>query len=143
MATQRILCLTISAAIFAASPALAAAPSEPARPRIARVVLVGAHWCAPCRAELPELGALAAAAAPARVALGWTDRQPPVPAPLAGMIELVPISAARTLASRHGAAARGVPFALAYSADGALCTLWRGPLRPADWAKLESQCRAG
>lgn len=106
-------------------------------------MLVGAHWCAPCRAELPELGALAAAASPARIALGWTDRKPPLPAPLANTIELLPVSAARALVSRHGAAARGVPFALAYGANGALCTVWRGPLKPSDWAALESQCEAG
>jgi len=111
-------------------------------PGVARVVLVGAHWCAPCRAELPELGALASAASPARIALGWIDRKPVLDAPLAAAIDILPISAAQDLVTRHGSAARGVPFAVAYGADGKPCTIWRGPLKPADWPKLAQACTA-
>lgn len=146
MQLTRILLVIASYTILAASGAQAQnAPAHTAidRPAITRVVLVGAHWCAPCRAELPELGTLASTVAPARITLGWTDRKPLLAANLAGTIEVLSVMAARDLADRHGAAARGVPFALAYGPDGTVCTVWRGPLKPADWPKLEQACRAG
>ena len=105
-------------------------------------MLVGAHWCAPCRAELPELGTLAIAARPARLALAWIDRKPVLTTPVSGVVEVFSVSAAQDLVARHGAAGRGVPFAVAYGPDGKPCTVWRGPLKPADWPKLEQACGA-
>ena len=128
------------ATIFAASAAPAQNPSS--QHAITRVILVGAHWCAPCRAELPELGTLAAAASPARIAVGWTDRKPVLAAPITGIIEVLPVMAAKDLVNRHGTAARGVPFAVGYGADGKVCTVWRGPLKAADWPKLVQTCEA-
>ncbi len=132
---------TLILVAFTAILAVSAVRAEPAgQPPISRVVLIGAHWCAPCRAELPELGALAAAAGPARVMLGWIDRKPVLPPASSAVIEVLPVAAARNLVSRHGIAARGVPFAVAYAADGKPCTVWRGPLTPADWPTLTRQC---
>lgn len=133
--------------LFAASTAILAASAAPAQNRplqapVARVILVGAHWCAPCRAELPELGTLAAAASPARIAVGWTDRKPVLAAALTGIIEVLPVMAAKDLVNRHGTAARGVPFAVGYGADGKVCTVWRGPLKAPDWPKLVQACEA-
>jgi len=129
-------------AALAASPHPAAAQPGPPSPVVgaARVVLIGARWCAPCRAELASLPDLVAAATPARVALGWIDRAPALARALAGSVDILPVAAAQEIAERHGAEARGLPFAVVYRTDGKPCTVWRGALRPADWPKLERQC---
>jgi len=137
MRARHILGLGTFLSILVVSPAHA----EPAP--VARVVLVGAHWCAPCRAELPRLAALAAAARPATLALGWTDRLPMLPAAARTAVEGLPPATARTLLERHAQTARGLPFALAYTATGTLCALWRGPLTEADWPALAARCTAG
>ena len=142
MAKPRILPLVATCTVLSASAAWGEPQSAPAHPAITRVVLVGAHWCAPCRAELPELGALASAAHPARLALAWIDRKPVLTAPASGLVEVLSVSAAQDLVARHAAAGRGVPFAVAYGADGKPCTVWRGPLKSADWPKLEQACGA-
>jgi len=137
MRLRIILALGYFLTILAGSPARA----EPTP--IARVVLVGAHWCAPCRAELPRLAALAATARPATLALGWTDRPPLLPAAARSTVEVLPPATARALLDRHAEAAHGLPFALAYTATGKLCTLWRGPLTEADWPTLTARCTGG
>ena len=148
MAIRRISSFVTFVVIFASStsnvqPQGATANTAKFNETISRIVVIGAHWCAPCRAELPELGALAAAARPARIALGWIDRKPVVAASLAESIAILSVSTAQDLANRHGAAARGVPFALAYAADGKLCTVWRGAVTPANLLILEHQCSQG
>ncbi len=142
MILRSILCWAAIVAVLAASPDRAVAQAGPPSPAVgaARVVLIGARWCAPCRAELASLPDLVAAAAPARVALGWIDRAPMLALPLKGSVEILPVAAAQDIAERHGAEARGLPFAVAYRADGKPCTVWRGVLHPADWPKLERQC---
>jgi len=112
----------------------AVARTEPASsPR--RIVLFGAHWCAPCRAELQALPALAAAAAPVPIVLAWIDRPPRT------AFSQVPAPAARALAKRIAGDGYGLPFAALLDADGTPCAIRRGPLLPADVREFVDACK--
>lgn len=124
--------LLLTAAASAPAPTSPAALAEPA----GRIILFGATWCAPCRAERAEAQALAAAAAPWQVTLAWIDR--PITAP-AGLDTLTPGQAER-LARQYGGEGFGLPFAVAVDATGHACGLYRGPLRAAAMPVLLAGC---
>ncbi|MDE2405872.1 MAG: hypothetical protein KGM17_14480 [Sphingomonadales bacterium] len=112
----------------------------PAAPAPMRLVLFGAVWCAPCRAELRNLPALAGAAAPQRITLAWIDR-PALPT-TAEVAQLPPAQAAR-LARELLGEGYGLPAAVMLDAGGRACAVLRAPLTPAAIAGLRKACTAG
>jgi thiol-disulfide isomerase/thioredoxin len=109
-----------------------------------KIVLFGAHWCAPCRGEYRTLPALVAAAAPSRVLLAWIDRSIALPpAILRQNIEILDVLDAQALADRIGGEGYGLPFSAIFDSDGRLCGVWRRLLRPEDIETLKSSCRRG
>lgn len=107
-----------------------------------RLVLFGAHWCAPCTIELRDLPAIAAAAKPEEnVVLAWIDAPPSVPASLAGKVEALRPDHAQRLAERVLGEGYGLPSAAMLDAEGRACAVWRAPLRDADVQVLRGRCR--
>lgn len=144
------------------SLALASAvPAQPMPPLPAHaLILFGAHWCAPCTAELRDLDSMLArlallAQAPdqtgrQQIALAWIDR------PLSGatvtrvlerksvenrpLVVLPPPALAAAWAEPLMASAHGLPFAAMTDARGKVCALHQGVLRAADIADLSAAC---
>ena len=105
-----------------------------------RIVLFGAHWCAPCQAEFRNLPALVAAAAPDRLVLAWTDR--PLPATvLPATVDTLSAREAQFLAERFGGEGYGLPFTVMLDREGQECAIWRKPLRPDEIDALRAKCR--
>lgn len=113
----------------------AAAPVYPPR----TLVLFVASWCAPCRAELRQFDAIAAAAAPleVRVApLDWTRGT-------AAMLRTVPAAhvwrsarVAEAFAQHSG----GLPFSLMTDAEGRICATHDRALDPAAVRAMRRRC---
>ena len=144
------------------SLALASAvPAQPMPPLPAHaLILFGAHWCAPCTAELRDLDSILALLALLpqapdqtgrhQIALAWIDR------PLSGAmvtrvlertraenrphVDLPPPALAAAWAEPLMASAHGLPFAAMTDARGKVCALHQGVLRAADIADLSAAC---
>jgi thiol-disulfide isomerase/thioredoxin len=132
------------AACALAWPQAGSADGVPAPPAPA-LILFGAHWCAPCTAELhnlaPIMAALAALPAPPRLVLAWIDRPAPLALDHAAVVRPVPALAA-AWAEPFYARAHGLPFAVLIDDRGKACAVHAGPLAPADVAALWAACHA-
>jgi thiol-disulfide isomerase/thioredoxin len=105
------------------------------------LLLFGANWCAPCRAELGELPALALAVAPGRLILAWTDVEPRLQAGHPANVRVLSREEARALLGAHASMNAGLPFAVARDVDGKICGFARQRLSPSAAAALVAQCR--
>lgn len=107
-----------------------------------RIVLFGASWCAPCLVEIRELSHLAAAAAPDRLIIAWTDTGADgYLATLPANVERVERRTAQHMLESLGGDAAGLPYAVMLDAQGRRCAEWRAPLKPRDVARLRALCR--
>lgn len=105
------------------------------------LVLFGANWCAPCRAEIRELGALTEAAAPARLQLAWIDRAPAgLPTRPDPRWTVLPPAEAQRLFERFGPSAQGLPVAILFR-EGRPCAQKAGPVTMLDIGRLKDSCR--
>lgn len=111
------------------------------REQAGELLLFGADWCAPCRAELAELPALARAIAPDRLILAWTDVEPRLPTGRPANVRVLDRGEARLLLAFYAEINAGLPFALARDARGRTCGFVRHRLNPADAAALIAPCR--
>ena len=132
-----------------------AVPAPPAN----ALILFGAHWCAPCGAELRDLGTVLARLSnldpTAQLVLAWIDRPVAVstvnraldiphewhPAPPRVIIPTP--AAALGWAEPHLARARGYPFAALTDSHGTVCALHQGALQSATLAELWAACHKG
>lgn len=107
-----------------------------------RIILFGASWCAPCLIEIRGLPQLAAAAAPDRLIVAWTDSGADryLAAAPANVEPMAQGASRRMLASLAGDVA-GLPFAVMLDRQGRRCAEWRAPLTPRDVARLRALCR--
>jgi len=118
------------------------AMAEDRTPAANRLVLFGAHWCAPCRAEAAILPALVGAAAPARVMVAWIDRPFALPAGLPpDRVVALPPAVAEGLAGQVGGQGYGLPMAASFDGLGHVCAVRRRPVTPDDVATLLAACR--
>ncbi len=137
--------VTIALLLAGGGSALAETPgsTRPARAVTAwpasRLILFGARWCAPCMAELAELGSLVAAAQPQALVLAWIDR-PVRPVLFAKAAETLPPEQAADLAERVSARGYGLPLAVMTDAAGKPCAVRRARLRPADVTAMRTHC---
>lgn len=123
------------ATICAISAAVAAHAPLPSR----ALVLFGAQWCAPCRAELAQLVPIGdALGGEHRIVLAWLDRAPVIAS--APRATTVTPAQATAMAEPLLAQAHGLPFAVMTDDAGAVCALVRGPVHPADIAALRTRC---
>lgn len=127
--------LGIVIAVTAAAPVARAAPAGGAR-----IVLLGARWCAPCMVEYRALDELVRAAAPDRIVLAWVDRPIPVPPALRGQVDAMPAEQALELARAVGGTGFGLPMAVRIPASGAPCRAWRAPLHAGQISALKAAC---
>lgn len=93
------------------------------------IILLGAHWCAPCMRELRELPDLARMVAPRPIVLAWVDRAVPVPPALARQVTAMPVEQAHALALQLGGQGFGLPMAVMTDGKAVSCPVWRKPLR--------------
>lgn len=112
------------------------------REQRAELLVFGANWCAPCRAELAELPDLAQAVAPDRLVLAWTDAVPSLPTSLPGNVTVVTPGEARSKLASYAAINAGLPFSVARDANGRICGSLRRRMSPGDAASLMARCRA-
>lgn len=135
----------LAAALFvpAAAPFVLAAPGraqEAPRWPADAVLLFVAGWCAPCHAELAEVEALAAAAAPRRLLVVPADRSRATAAMLAGVEARVWRDARALRALWAGELGAGLPFTLVTDGAGRTCAEHRRVLRVRDVAVLAARC---
>lgn len=124
-------------------PLLVAADAPLPLPETA-VVLVVAGWCAPCRAELAQLDAIAAAARPRTLLVAALDDGASTRAMMAGVPAerrwlLAPAQRAG-LATLVYARSAGLPYAFATDAHGARCADLAGGLDAPRTRTLISRC---
>jgi thiol-disulfide isomerase/thioredoxin len=121
---------------------LLAAPASAEGPKDLTLILFGAHWCAPCRAEVRDLPALADAAEPARLLIAWLDRKPAgLPANIGGRWSVLTPPDARRLWEGLGDKARGLPTAVLLD-DERPCAEWHGGVTPQEIGKMKASCAA-
>ena len=137
---SRIASLFVAVAAVLAVASAARAGEPPRWPEDA-VLLFVAGWCAPCHAELREVEALSAAAAPRRLLVVPADgtRQ------TAAMVKPLPEArvwrdpaALRALWS--GELGAGLPMTLVTDAGARVCGEHRRVLRPGDLPALAARC---
>lgn len=107
-----------------------------------RLVLFGARWCAPCMAELADLGPLADAARPQVLVLAWIDR-PVRSTVMAKGGEIMPAVQAQNLASHVAGLGFGLPLGVMTDAAGHPCAMRKARLHPMDVAAMRAQCARG
>jgi hypothetical protein len=130
----------LSLCLFAAlSPEAGARGESAAGART--VVLFGANWCAPCRAELRQLPALVAMAAPDRVVLAWLDRPPAVARSHDGIRVMTPAEARALFRDVPGN--QGVPLTAMLDASGRVCAQVPEALHAGSLARLRGACAGG
>ena len=137
MRVSRQIAAGMAGALLAAADAPLVAPAD-------AVVLVVAGWCAPCRAELADLKAIAAAARPKAVRVAALDDLPSTRAMLAGVPEaqrwsLGPRDRAR-LAEAVFARSAGLPFGFATDARGRWCADRAGGADAVRTRQLVARC---
>lgn len=120
-------------------------PSEPAKTRDrAALLLFVAGWCVPCRAELAQIKAIRAAAAPYRVWIVPIDRRRSTSAMLApvdpALIWQPDPAALGRLQDRLFAGNAGLPFTAALDGAGRACGSHRGGISPQLAARLVRGC---
>lgn len=136
-----MISLVLMGAIFCEFEAIAdTVRLSPAQGRT--VILFGASWCAPCLVEIRNLSKLAAAAAPDRVVVAWTDGaiRRLVPSPPAN-VELLEPDRARYLLEEMAGDVGGLPYAVMLDERDQRCAEWRAPLRPTDLHGFRALCR--
>jgi len=122
----------------AASPAVAA-PALQRNIYADKIVMFGAHWCAPCMVESRRLPELTAAAAPDRILLAWIDH-PIAPLPTAMDLASLAPDVARRLARNLEGDGYGLPFSVMFDSHGEACSVRRSPLSPEDIVRMRLQC---
>lgn len=124
------------------------------------LILFGAHWCAPCTAELRDLGAIMhrlamVQGAQPQLVLAWIDR--PVPLSMvtrvldaggearvgAPRVVILSPATASSWAEPHMAKAHGLPFAVMTDAHGTVCALHPGAVRVETIDDLWASCHKG
>ncbi|WP_234149005.1 thioredoxin domain-containing protein [Sphingobium sufflavum] len=132
--------LALFGAILSGYGAFAVTPQSSADNRT--IILFGASWCAPCLVELRNLPKLAAAAAPDRLVIAWTDgaaRRLVSVHP--ANVELVEQDRAQQLLEEMAGDAAGLPYAVMLDGRGKRCAEWRAPLMPPDVSRFRALCR--
>jgi thiol-disulfide isomerase/thioredoxin len=132
--------LSITTLTITAVVAGGAGRSESKANKAGLLVMFGAHWCAPCMIEYRNLPAIAAATAPDRVALAWTDRPISLQPSTAANVVSLPADEARRLAQSIAGPGYGLPFSVQYDRNGEVCAVWRKPLDARDIAALRARC---
>jgi len=149
------LARALAALVFlSAQPAMADSPPGNA------LILFGAHWCAPCTAELRDLDAIMHRLAMVQgtqpqLVLAWIDRPVP-PAMVTRLLDaggearggaphvvILPPATASSWAEPHLAKAHGLPFAVMTDAHGAVCALHQGAVRAETIDDLWATCHKG
>ncbi|WP_295639743.1 hypothetical protein [Novosphingobium sp.] len=132
--------------VWAMAPLAGADPVRAGHPPAAwpasRLVLFGARWCAPCIAELRDLGPLAIAAHPKGLVLGWIDRPIRTLAAAKG-IEAMPPDVALDLAEVIAGRGFGLPLAVMTDDVGRPCAVRHARVLPGDVAAMRAECAKG
>ena len=139
MRGKSIAVMTIAAAILSGAPVLSQS-DDPFRGERA-IILFGASWCAPCRAELRRLPELAKAAAPDRIEIAWIDRAPPASAAATGTnVGIVPATEASRRFEKIAGSNQGLPVSAMLDGKGRVCGLAREPATVSVIWKLKGSC---
>lgn len=144
-------------ALVFAPPAMA--DTSPAPPANA-LILFGAHWCAPCTAELRNLDQILARlvllqASSPQLVLAWIDR-PVSPTTVSRALGARPDSrqavphvviptpaTAVAWAEPHMDRAHGLPFAVLTDAHGTVCALHQGAVQAETIGAMWTACHPG
>jgi len=102
------------------------------------IILFGANWCAPCRAELKDLAQLVRAAVPSQVVLAWLDGRPPVKERPG--VTILSREEAVAMFERIPGRNQGVPFNVIVDGDGKVCAELREPIRTEMVANFKATC---
>lgn len=106
------------------------------------LILFGANWCAPCRAELKDLDRMAARVAPDHLVVAWLDAPPRLSKKrLPANARVVSGLQARTLLNSFDGVGAGVPLAVMRDRQDNVCAVIKRRVRPADLAKILNGCR--
>lgn len=127
--------------ILLSSPA--SAREEMGKDATVELLLFGANWCAPCRAELEELPGLAAVLGGDSLVVAWIDGTPRIePKTLPANVRVLDRRSAQRLFDSFSTANAGLPLAVLRTATGKVCAVVRRRIRPIELATLRRGCAA-
>lgn len=109
----------------------------------AELILFGANWCAPCRAELTDLPALAAVLGERRLILAWLDSAPPLGAQkVPANVRILDRRAAQALFGTFAKINAGLPLAIMRDRRGVICAVVKERLHAPQLVALQRGCEA-
>lgn len=139
MLRKTIICLASVSLLLGGISAFPERSHAASRHRL--IILFGASWCAPCRAELRKLPLLAARARPDQVVIAWLDHIPGLKGTKRqGNVTILSTSAAHRLFHRIAPGATEIPLTKIVSSRGVVCATVHGPLKETLLRIAEARC---